>query len=306
MQFLLLFSLLASINASILNITWGKYLEMFPNVRINALSKFHFGENLRWILEQNKLNHTYELGLTPFLHLSDSEWSSKFYNITFDEYKSEIVHVSNLQSTPNSLSWVDKGVTTPVKDQQMCGSCYSFSATETVETAYAIKSGQLKILSPQQVVDCSKLNAGCNGGLQSRVYKYLQNTGQCLDVDYPYTAKDGTCHSCKAAIPTLKSYVSVKTDEKEMANALTVNSLAVAICASQKEFQTYKSGVMDFKCCTQLDHAVTIEGMGTENGKDYWLVRNSWGESWGEKGYVKMVRGTNLCGIKESVVYAIF
>lgn len=288
------------------NITWNDYLKRFPNIHTNVRSQFHFGNNVKWIIEQNNMNHSYKLGLTPFLHLSDDEWKSRFNNITLDKTENYTGHISFLRGAPSNWSWVEEGFTTPVKDQNQCGSCYSFSATETVETAWAIKSNELLILSPQQIVDCSKLNSGCNGGLQSRVYKYLENTGQCLDSDYNYTAKDGNCHSCKAAIPKLKGYVSVKKDENEMATALLVSSLAVAIEADQKQFQAYVSGVLDFDCGTNLDHAVTIEGMGTENGKDYWLVRNSWGSDWGDKGYIKMVRQKNICGISNSVVYPVF
>jgi len=292
-----------------LDITWAEYLKRFPRININSNSLFHFRENIKWIINQNSMNHSYKLGLTPFLHLSEIEWKSRFNNISNFVYeKFEIVtkHNSNLSEIPNFWSWYDKNLTTLVKDQSNCGSCYSFSATETIETTWAIKSKNLFVLSPQQIVDCSKLNQGCNGGLQSRAYKYLQNTGQCLDSDYLYTAKDGTCYNCKAAVPLLSTYVSVNKDEVEMTSALLVTSLAVAIEADQKQFQTYSSGILDFECGTNLNHAVTIEGMGTENGKDYWLVRNSWGPDWGDKGYVKMVRGKNLCGIKESVFYPVF
>jgi KDEL-tailed cysteine endopeptidase len=288
------------------NVTWGQYLKRFPNVNINALSEFHFGNNVKWIIEQNSMNHSYKLGLTPFLHLSDLEWKSRFHNITLDKPENIKSHVSSLRGVPTSWNWVTEGMTTPVKDQQNCGSCYSFSATETVETTYAIKTGKLLVLSPQQVVDCSKLNSGCNGGLQSRVYKYLEKTSQCLDSDYPYTAKDGTCQKCTGGIPLLNTYVSVEANETEMANALLITSLAVAIEADEKQFQVYTSGVLDFDCGTNLDHAVTIEGMGTEDGKDYWLVRNSWSADWGEQGYIKMARGKNLCGIANSVVYPKF
>lgn len=293
--------LLAS--ASALNITWSDYKSLFPFITINKNSEFHFLDNIKYIIEHNSKSSSYKLGLTPFLHLSASEWKNRFYNITPEEHSNVFTGFS--LRGPQSFSWVEQGKTTPVKDQSNCGSCWAFSTTETVETAWAIKSGEIKILSPQQLVDCSKLNSGCNGGLQSRAYRYLESNKQCLEQDYVYTAKDGSCHSCSGAVDTLKSYVSVK-DENSMLQAILVTSLGVAIQADQREFQMYKSGVLDFECGTDLDHAVTVEGYGTEDGKDYWLVRNSWGSSWGENGYIKMARGKNLCGISQSVVYPIF
>lgn len=284
-------------------LSWEEYLSKFPHLEINALSRHHFEENIKYIIEHNSMGHSYTLGVTPFLHLSETEWRSRFHNISLDFAASEIYMPPSLRSSPSSWSWVSQGVTTPVKDQGQCGSCWAFSTTESIETTWAIKTGQLKVTAPQQLVDCSKLNQGCNGGLQSRAYKYLESTAQCLEKDYPYTAKDGTCHSCTGAVGKVSSYVTVK-DEAAMASAILVTSLAVAIQADQKEFQMYTSGVLDFKCGTDLNHAVNVEGYGTENGKDYWLVRNSWGEDWGDKGYIKMARGKNLCGISDSVVYA--
>lgn len=290
------------------NITWDIYQRLFPDIKLTLKSEYNFLENLKYIINHNSVERSYKLGITKFMHLSEEEWKGIFNNITIDNStSSENINPLNLKDIPSSWDWRDHDVVTPVKDQLRCGSCYSFSATETVETAWAIKTGQLFVLSPQQIVDCSKLNSGCNGGLQSRVYKYLESTKQCLENSYPYTGNDGTCHSCDGAVPVLSGYNSLKAgDENSMKSSLLITSLAVAIQADQKEFQMYKSGVLDFDCGTDLDHAVSIFGFGTESGKDYWLVRNSWGTSWGDGGYVKMARGKNLCGIANSVVYPKF
>lgn len=268
-----------------LNITWKEYLTQFPELEIHSRSEGFFLENVKFIVRENAKNHSYKLGLTPFLHLSIDEWKGRFTNLTLDKTDFTEAPSLNLRTSVSDFSWVSLGLTTPVKDQGQCGSCWSFSSTEAVESAYAIKTGKLKILSTQQLVDCSKLNSGCNGGLQNRAFKYLKETQQCLESDYSYTSgttgKTGTCHSCEGAVPKLSSYVSVKADENVMASALLINPLAVAIEASQKQFQMYKSGILDFDCGTNLDHALNIEAMGTENGKEYWLVRNSWGINFG-------------------------
>lgn len=296
---------------SSLNITWDDYLNLFPGIKVNDKSEFHFGENLKFIIASNREVSSYKLGINQFTHLSTKEWKLLFFNMTSESRDETVFSQLNLRSTPTSWDWRDHGVTTPVKDQGQCGSCYSFSATEAVETAFAIKKDVLTILAPQQVVDCSKLNNGCNGGMPDRVFKYFQSNAACSSDDYPYvsgtTTKEGTCHSCTGIIPKLSKYIDLKSgDENSMLQATLVNSLSVGICASDKQFQLYSSGVLDFNCCTETNHAVVVEGFSTENSKDYWIVRNSWGTSWGDKGYVKMARGKNLCTIASMVSYPVF
>lgn len=293
-----------------MNITWRDYLTQFPESRVHEHSEFYFLENIKMIIRENNKGHSYKLGVTKFLHLGRDEWRSHFVNVTLDKSEYKSAPTNNLRTSVDNFSWVDLGMTTPVKDQGSCGSCYSFSATEAIESAYAIKTGKLIELSPQQIVDCSKTNNGCDGGLQNRVFKFFEGTQQCSEIDYPYvsgvTQTAGKCHKCDGAVERLSSFVTVKADEDVMLTALLVNPLAVAIQADQTQFQHYKSGVLDFDCGTDLDHAVNIEAVGVEDDKPYWLVRNSWGSSWGENGYVKLVRGKNMCGIKESVFYPVF
>lgn len=297
--------------ATALNITWDDYLNMFPNISFHDKSRFHFEENLKIIIASNLENRTYKLGINQFTHLSTSEWSSMFFNMTSDNREETEFAPLNLRSTPTSWDWREHGVTTPVKDQGQAGTCYQHAAVETMETSYSIKTGKLLTLSVQQGVDCSRLNHGVNGGLPDYSYKYATGTEQCLESDYPYTSgttgKVSTCHSCPGAVSKLSKYVDVKSgDENAMLQATLVNSLAVGICASDKQFQLYSSGVLDFNCCTDTNHAVVVEGFSSENSKDYWLVRNSWGTSWGDKGYVKMVRGKNLCTIASMTSYPVF
>lgn len=293
-------------------IDWNEYLARFPHIQINENSKEHFIKNVKYIIEHNSENRSYKLGITQFLHLSDDEWRGRFTNITRDESQGEIFEsVSlNLRGTPTSWDWRTAGVTTPVKDQKVFGCCYEFSATETIETAYAIKTGKLLTLSTQQGVDCSKLNHGVNGGLPDYSYMYAEKVEKCLDSDYPYVGAPSSCHSCTGAVPKLKSYVDVKSgDENAMLQAVLITSLAVGIKADDKQFQMYKSGVLDYDCDNSdkaIDHAVVVEGYGTENGKDYWLVRNSWSQEWGLDGYVKMVRGKCMCGICKMASYPVF
>jgi len=195
----------------------------------------------------------------------------------------------------------------PIRDQAQCGSCYSFSTVGSLEGRLIIAEG----LNPnnvdyaeQQIVDCSHAygNAGCNGGGMANSFLYIKETGGIMnESDYPYTAKDG---DCKADSSKFKATVSGRTkitegSESELEKAVTEGPVSVAIDASHISFQLYTNGIYDESKCssTNLDHGVVAVGYGEENGTAYWIVRNSWGTSWGEDGYIRMVKGNNQCGI---------
>jgi len=264
----------------------------------------HFLNNLKYILEHK---HTFNLGITPFLHLSDEEFSSRFFDISSDRNRTEVT-VS--LAAPESKDWVSEGCVTPVKDQGQCGSCWSFSTSGVMEGANCVKSGKLISLSEQQLVSCAnKINQGCNGGNVDWTFRYLEKTQHCTEADYPYVSGDGKvpqCHECKGAVSKVSKFVDVpKGNEDQLLNALALNPIAIAIEADSKEFQLYKGGIMDFNCGNKLDHAVLLVSYGTENGIPYWKVKNSWSTSWGENGYFRLVRGKNMCGIADSASYPI-
>lgn len=295
------------------NISWKEYLIKFPNSIIHEKSEGYFLKNIEFIVEENLKNNSYKLGLTQFLHLNIDEWKNRFNNLTISRTDSKEAPILNLRTSVNDFSWVSLGLTTPVKDQGQAGTCYQHAAIETIETAYAIKTGNLLVLSVQQGVDCSKMNNGVDGGLPDYSYQYAKKTQQCLESSYPYTSgetgKASKCQTCSGAIPLLNGYTDVKDgDENAMLKYTTITSLAVGIKADDRQFQMYKSGVLSYECdssVNSIDHAVVIEGYGTENGKDYWLVRNSWGQ-WGENGYVKMVRDKCMCGICHMASFPTF
>merc|ERR1719181_2053374 len=200
---------------------------------------------------------------------------------------------------PGSVDWTTKGAVTPVKNQGQCGSCWAFSTTGSTEGANFLKTGKLESFSEQELVDCAQSfgNQGCNGGLMDDGFKYIESKGDVLETTYPYTGKTGKCSSSKTSHPDVKvtgfKDVAEKNEAQLMA-AVQKQPVSVAIEADQSGFQFYKTGVFSGTCGTKLDHGVLAVGYGTDGGKKYWKVKNSWAATWGDKGYIRMVRkGSN-------------
>jgi len=216
-------------------------------------------------------------------------------------------------SLPSSIDWVTKGAVTDVKDQGSCGSCWSFSTTGCMEAAYFLKTGSLASFSEQQLVSCDTNDSGCNGGLMDNAFEWIQDNGGIFtEDDYPYTSSTGTISRCKSTCTevsgtTPKSCTDVSESELALESAVSQQPVSVAIEADQLGFQLYSSGVFTGRCGTSLDHGVLAVGYGTDSGTDYWKVKNSWGSSWGESGYIRLERGKNQtggqCGIFMSASY---
>lgn len=210
-----------------------------------------------------------------------------------------------LLGVPASVDWVKNGAVTPVKDQGQCGSCWSFSTTGALEGAYFIARGILDSFSEQQLVDCDNRknggkDMGCNGGLMDNAFAWIEkNGGLCTEAAYPYTSGTtktaGTCETTCSVVSNSKitKYMDVSaSSDSAMMAALAQQPVSIAIEADQKDFQLYKSGVFTGACGTQLDHGVLAVGYGSLNGVDYYLVKNSWGTTWGDKGYIMLGRGS--------------
>jgi len=266
--------------------------------------------NLEYVEEHNRKNLGFTLEMNKFADLTAQEFKAIYLGLT--------INATNLEQTqpvhthddrfelPDSVDWRTKNVVTPVKNQGQCGSCWAFSTTGSVEGATALKSGKLVSLSEQNLVDCSGSygNYGCNGGLMDSAFKYIiANKGIDTEDSYAYTARDGSCKFNRANVgATISSYTDVQSkSESALQNAVAnVGPISVAIDAGHSSFQLYKSGVyFESRCSpTQLDHGVLSVGYGTQSGKDYYIVKNSWGTDWGMSGYILMSRNkNNNCGI---------
>lgn len=201
------------------------------------------------------------------------------------------------EDLPTSVDWRTKNKVTPVKNQGGCGSCWAFAATETVESQYAIASGNLIELAPQVYVSCMKNpqdcggTGGCEGAIAELAFNYTKTNGIAAAANYPYTGSDSKCKQFTPAVK-VTGYVKLPAnDAGSLATAVaTKGPIAISVAAGGFGWQLYGGGIMSGCTNTDIDHAVQAVGYGTDNGKSYWLVRNSWGAGWGEKGYIRLNR----------------
>jgi cathepsin L len=290
-------------------------------------------ENRHKIAKHNTRYHksevTYKLDLNKYADMLHSEFVQTLngfnrsvvmlgndVNRQFKQIEEPVTFIgaANVE-IPTAVDWRSKGAVTPIKDQGHCGSCWSFSATGALEGQHYRKTGKLVSLSEQNLVDCSTSygNNGCNGGLMDNAFQYIKDNGGIdTEKSYPYEAIDDSCHYDKQNVgATDKGFVDIPSgDEEALKKAIaTVGPVSVAIDASHESFQFYSEGVyFDPQCDSQnLDHGVLAVGYGTdESGQDYWLVKNSWGTTWGDKGYIKIARNkNNHCGVATQASYPL-
>lgn len=204
------------------------------------------------------------------------------------------------------VDWRKKGVVNKVQDQGQCGSCWAFSSVAAIESSHAINTGKLLKLSEQHFVDCDyskKKNEGCDGGLEVWAFEYAEKNKISLESDYPYKARNQKCKATKDMGKVgVEKYFEVKSKKvKALKKAVSKQPTCIGIDADSKAFSFYTKGIMDDKKCGKdQDHAVTAVGYGSENDKEYLIVRNSWGADWGEDGYFRIAidkDGPGICGI---------
>ena len=251
-----------------------------------------------------------DLKFSPFLDLTTEEFERQYLNLKSEELalaRSKMTRYQLKSSNgdiPSSFDWRSEGAVTPVKNQGSCGSCWAFSAVANLEGLNKIQNGKLVGLSESQLVDCDKVDEGCNGGLMDNAFKYIHEVGGIqTEAEYPYVARDETCKFDKSKVAVkVAGFEDISQNEDEIAKVLIENGpLSVALNATPLQF--YFGGIFNPAVCNPkgLNHGVAIVGFGEENGKKYWIVKNSWGSGFGESGYFRIVRGTGKCGINTAV-----
>ncbi|KAH8304086.1 hypothetical protein KR059_000172 [Drosophila kikkawai] len=285
-----------------------------------------FKENRIKIAEHNRRfangEVSFKMAVNEYSDLTSQEFSDLMTGLNNSEFEEMRIFDQSLNgktfispdfvTLPSSVDWRSEGAVTGVKNQKSCGSCWAFSTTGSLEGQHFRKTGNLVSLSEQNLVDCSGSygNQGCSGGFMTWAFKYIKDNGGIdTEESYPYKAVNDKCKFNRATIgATINGFVSLPIgDEKKLAEAVaTIGPISVGIHVVSGSFQHYSSGVyIEAKCDSRIiNHAVLAVGYGTEDGKDFWLVKNSWGDSWGDKGYIKMLRnGSNHCGISSLASY---
>ncbi|XP_050430980.1 digestive cysteine proteinase 1 [Adelges cooleyi] len=283
--------------------------------------KNYFRQNLRFIHSKNRANNGYTLAVNHLADKSELELKSLYgYKKTMLENnggKPFTYDSNNIEELPSEIDWRIKGAVNPVKDQSVCGSCWSFGTTGAVEGAYFLKHGHRASFSEQSLVDCSWGfgNNGCDGGEDFRAYQWIEKHGIPTEEAYgPYLSQDGLCHESNMTtdgLTKISGFVNVTQYDEEALKSALVNHgpISIAIYASLKTFSFYSNGVFyDPKCLNkpkELNHAVLLVGYGDLNGSPYWLVKNSWSNFWGNDGYVLISRKNNNCGVLTSPTYVL-
>jgi len=304
----------------------------YNDMEEDAYRFLQFLDNWKMINEHNSGDASFTLGMNQFGDLSLEEFQYHVHghmggcvhpNEPEPAYKFDSVP-KTVGDNPTAVDWTNvngASYVTPVKNQGQCGSCWAFSTTGSLESRYAIANKvtgkDITTLSEQQLVDCSKAegNQGCNGGLMDDAFKYVEKEGGlCSEAEYKYTAKDGTCKatSCGTKYYGIKSYTDVKKDSySDMETAVVAGPVSIAVDASGTTWQFYRGGVVDSNCGTRLDHGVLAVGYGVDKSQKFWKVKNSWGETWGEEGYIRLCKecGKNgnkgECGLLEQPSFPV-
>jgi len=314
----LFFVLAACVSALTLNTAvtdaFGRFMKeygrSYDSVEEYAKRLSIFAENMERVAKMNAehvlINGEAVFGVTKFSDLTPEEFKATYLTYRPSNRTRNVKDPVIEGPIANDIDWVSKGAVTPVKDQGRCGSCWAFSATAAIES-YAKLSGKygLEVLSAQQINSCDKRDGGCNGGNTETAYEYVKGAGGIeKNSDYPYTSGGGSTGSCKfqssKIAVTISGYHSVSRGESALKNAM--NDGPASLCLAASSWQSYRGGILE-RCDNQVDHCV--QGTGY-SGSSYWRIRNSWGTSWGESGFIRLAQGKDLCKVSDDTTYPTF
>ncbi|CAL5028646.1 unnamed protein product [Urochloa decumbens] len=291
----------------------AKYGRVYSDAAEKAWRFEVFKANVDFIESVNAGNHKFWLEANQFADLTDDEFRATRTGYKLPAGKDRrtaafrYANVS-LDDLPDSIDWRAKGAVTPIKNQGECGCCWAFSTVASMEGVVKLSTGKLISLSEQELVDCdvNGMDQGCDGGEMDDAFQFIiDNGGLTTESNYPYTAADGTCNSGKASndAASINGFEDVPAnDEASLRKAVANQPVSVAVDGGDSHFRFYKGGVLSGTCGTELDHGIAAVGYGVAaDGTKYWLMKNSWGTSWGEGGYIRMERDVadeeGLCGL---------
>jgi len=310
MKFLLLFlagiSIAAAVSVeSLKSYTFEEYLTEFGKSYKGeelVVRRRLFDANMKIILKHNSLNGSFFMNANQFTDMTHDETRAfRGYkpSILGDRMTARVLDYTPLENLPTEIDWrtVTPPVVTPVKDQRACGSCWAFSATESIESHLAIATKNLTILSPQNLVSCTPNpnhcggTGGCDGATAELAFEYVKAKGIATEATWPYRGTNGVCDETHKKVAKVSGFIKVEENSYQgLMNAIQLGPVSISVDASS--WSSYGGGIFDGCSHTKLDidHAVQLVGYGTSAGKDFWIVRNSWGPSWGERGYMRLLR----------------
>jgi len=253
-----------------------------------------FKTNYDTVAEHNEGNHTWTMGLNEFSDMTGEQFYSTLTGPWSESERPQgaVEEVAALGFPNDKFDWRDQGAVTSVKNQGTCGSCWTFSGAGTMEGLLFIKTKALVDLSEQQLLDCagSYGNRGCGGGLPWSCFDFARDKGICTYQDYPYMGRQGTCKTtCKSRMKTA-GYSQIASEAQFQA-VLRQNPISLGLDVTN--WQHYSGGVFNGPCGQEPQHAVI--GVGWQDNA--WIIKNSWGTSWGESGFIRLASGRNLCNV---------
>lgn len=297
----------------------AQFKKVYATAEAEAKAFSAFAHNDEKIRTHNAKKLNFTLGHNAFSDLMAEEFFSTRlgYNrnlMTRNTFSTSVHQVDSSVKVASAVDWVEAGAVTAVKNQQTCGGCWAFSAAGAIEGAYAIETGELMSLSEEDLIQCNTAtDSGCNGGLMDNAFQWVESNGIASEAAYPYTSGGGTTGSCRTSkelspVVKISGFTDVTPDSPSaLMSAVAQQPVSIAIEADKSVFQLYSGGVMDSTACgTNLDHGVLLVGYSSTGDSPYWKVKNSWGSSWGEGGYIRLgmaTSGPGICGMYQQPSY---
>lgn len=289
----------------------GKYAKNYVTLEEYNFRKSIFDSNMEYVRRENAKGHSYILGATQFADWTLEEFKSILGYKPMRPFRELNGEEETILGDYESIDWNQAGDVSAVPNQGSCGSCWAFSAVAALESAHAVHGDGLFKFSEQQLVDCDPQSNGCNGGEMYYAFQYYEQHGACLEKNYKYTARDGTCKdsTCDTDSSSISSYVLIQdNDPSEIHDNLQYGPHSIGVAAGSIVWQLYFGGVVheseEFICGHNLDHGVLLTGYNSENQS--WAIRNSWGTGWGDHGYIHIYDNNKknsygVCGVNMEI-----